>query len=194
MRTDEFKPLSAEVWLCLSPLIKNDNYLPPQVHFVRHFNDAWKDMLNNKLPVNRINDTVGAGMVNVTDSSPPLPQLWKKSVTRSRSTPRLCRTAMTAPRSTCQEGGSLGSAVAAATCPRRRCKFCGAGSTSIASTPTRQSRRSSVCLARPTFLYCRWGLEFLFSCYISVFPLVLAGGNGTCVRHYFCILVGFLIS
>lgn len=63
---------------------------------------------------------------------------------------------MTAPRSTCQEEDSLGSAVAAATCPKRRCRFCGAGCTSTASTPTRRSRRNSACRARPASRCCRY--------------------------------------
>ncbi len=134
-----------------------------------------------------LNDTLGAVTMNVTDSSPSLPQLWKKSIARSRSTPRLCRTAMTAPHSTCQEEGSLGSAVAAATCPRRRCRFCGAGCTSTASTPTRQSRRNSVCQARPTSLCCRWGAGF----YLFIYFSVLARGNDTCGTPCFCILVDF---
>lgn len=78
------------------------------------------------------------------------------SIAQIRITPRCCRTATTAPRSTYRGGGSLGSAVAVATCPRRQCRFSGAGCTSIASTPTRQSRRSWACQVRPTCLCCRW--------------------------------------
>lgn len=110
------------------------------------------------------------GKLTTAPTPPPpphFPQLWKKSIGRSRSTPRLCRTAMTAPHSTCQAEGSLGSAVAQATCPRRQCRFCGAGCMSTASTPTRQSRKNSVCRVRPTSLCCRWGTDFYL--FISVF-------------------------
>lgn len=89
------------------------------------------------------------------DTIPSFLQLWKMSIARSRNTLLLCRTAMTAPHLTCQGEGSLGNAVAEATCPKRQCKFFGAGCTSTASMPTRQSRRSSVCQVRPTSRCCR---------------------------------------
>lgn len=63
---------------------------------------------------------------------------------------------MTAPHLTCQVEGSLGSDVAVATCPRRRCKFFGVGCTSTASTLTHQSKKNSAFQARLTSLCCRW--------------------------------------
>lgn len=76
------------------------------------------------------------------------------STTRSW-TPQPRWTARRTPRSTCQDERRPSSAVAAATCPRRRCRFCGTGCTSTASTPTRRSRRRPCCPARPTSPCCR---------------------------------------
>lgn len=96
-------------------------------------------------------------------------QLRRKSIARSRSTPRPCRTATMAPRSTCREEGCSGSAAAVATCPKRPCRFCGVGCMSIVSTPTHRSRRNSACRAKPIFLCSRWGRLFL--------PAVLCHGD-----------------
>lgn len=141
----------------MPPTLKKHNYIlcielhriEPRCIHPCHNNKAGilKHIILNKMSsLNRLkpNDTIHSFL-----------QLWKTSIARSRNTLLLCRTAMTAPHLTCQGEGSLGNAVAEATCPKRQCKFFGAGCTSTASMPTHQSRRSSVCQVRPTSLCCR---------------------------------------
>lgn len=119
--------------------------------------------------------------VKMTDVLPVFSQLSQRILARSmRSTPQ--QTAMMAPRSTCQEGGSLGSAVAVVTCPRRRCRFSRAGCTSTASTPTLQSRRNKVCRAKPASRCCRYGAGFHLLIYSFHSREKLASET----RHYVC--------